>query len=382
MASGEFGVGDVLALQRRPVDVDPSASYREIGIRSFGRGIFHKEPVSGVDIAQKRIFYIHSGDLLFSNVFAWEGAVAIAQTADEGLVGSHRFMTYVVDESKADARYLRFYFAHGPGLEAIRAASPGSAGRNKTLGIDSFSKQRITIPELLDQRRIADKLDSMFNKLNAVGDLNSKVVKISETLKEHLVDSAIALDTDSTPIRNVLRLERSEVSIRPEGRYRTLGIRSFGRGLIHHPTVTGDELSKLKYFRFHEGCLALSNLMAWEGAITVTNLDDTAHLASNRFLFYKPIDERINVSFVRHFLLTRRGQRLISSACSSGAERNRTLGRQRFEALEIPLPPRAEQDRIATILDKLADRMQRAQANPAAAALQPAILNAAFTGQL
>ncbi len=32
---------------RAPVDVDPELDYKEIGIRSHGKGIFHKEPVSG-----------------------------------------------------------------------------------------------------------------------------------------------------------------------------------------------------------------------------------------------------------------------------------------------------------------------------------------------
>ncbi len=47
-------------------------------------------------------FAIEPGDLLFSNVFAWEGAVALAGDAESGLIGSHRFMTYVVNGTVAD----------------------------------------------------------------------------------------------------------------------------------------------------------------------------------------------------------------------------------------------------------------------------------------
>ncbi len=159
-------------------------------------------------------------------------------------------------------------------------------------------------------------------------------------------------------------------------------LRLFGKGFIHHPPAKGQDLSKLNYFQFCAGALALSNLMAWEGGITVTRPEDTRYIASNRFFFYLPTDDRVNVSFLRHFLLSRRGQALIASACSAGADRNRTLGRKRFEALEIPLPPRPEQDRVARILDSFTEQASKVHADPALDALRPSILNAAFTGQL
>src|SRR5215470_15376212 len=110
-------VGDVIELARRPVHVDPDKTYTEIGIRSFGRGIFHKPPMLGSELGNKRVFSIEPTDLIFSNVFAWEGAVAVASPDDAGLIGSHRFMTYRVDEEVADARYLYYYFTSECGLD-------------------------------------------------------------------------------------------------------------------------------------------------------------------------------------------------------------------------------------------------------------------------
>ena len=65
-------MGEVAPLVRRPVPVDPEGIYREIGIRSFARGVFHKTPTTGLEIGQKRVFAIEQGDLLFNIVFAWE----------------------------------------------------------------------------------------------------------------------------------------------------------------------------------------------------------------------------------------------------------------------------------------------------------------------
>jgi type I restriction enzyme S subunit len=161
-------VGDVLALQRRAVAVDTSQTYREIGTRSFGRGIFHKEPISGVALGNKRVFEIHPGDLIVSNVFAWEGAIAVAGSSEQGCIGSHRFMTFVADPQGADPRYVCYFFLSEFGMPLIQSASPGAAGRNRTLGINAFEELRIPLPDIGEQRRIASLLDRAYDVLSRI----------------------------------------------------------------------------------------------------------------------------------------------------------------------------------------------------------------------
>jgi type I restriction enzyme S subunit len=212
--------------------------------------------------------------------------------------------------------------------------------------------------------------------------LRARMDNIRSGLAESLIASAVTSVSESVRICEILSFTRIPVQIENSGTYQTIGIRSFGRGIIRHPAVSPDGLSKLSYFTFPEGALALSNLMAWEGGISVTQVEDAGYIASNRFFFYLPVDDRVNTSYLRHFLLSKQGLALVGSACSAGAERNRTLGRKRFEALTIPLPPRPVQDQVANTLDRLAERLKSAYAEPALASLRPSILNAAFTGQL
>ncbi len=375
-------LSDVMSLVRRPVTVDPEQEYREIGLRSFGRGVFHKDPVQGTQIENKKVFYIKPGDLLFSNVFAWEGAVALAGEREDGLIGSHRFMTFRVNESVAEPRYLLHYFYGGPGLEIIRAASPGSAGRNRTLGIKAFASQSVKLPHVDEQRRIADRLDKALIRVNSTRALRQRMNTLQAELAASIIASAIDSSHEAVRMGDVVTLNRTPTEIEPDTEYRHIGIRSFGRGFIRHPLTLGENLSKLSYFTFPENALALSNLMAWEGGISVTQAQDTDYVASNRFFFYLPTDDRVNVSYLRHFLLSSPGQALIASACSAGAERNRTLGRKRFENLVFPRPPRPLQDQVALTLDALAERLSAAYSEPALDALKPSILNAAFTGRL
>jgi restriction endonuclease S subunit len=161
-------VREVLRLERRAVQVEPSREYVEVGVRSFGRGIFHKEPVEGASLGNKRVFRIAAGDLVISNVFAWEGAIAVASEADTGMIGSHRFMTFVPTDERLDVRWAAWFFLSETGLDLIRKASPGSAGRNRTLAIDRFEALEIPLPSIEHQRQIASDLDRCHGQLDHI----------------------------------------------------------------------------------------------------------------------------------------------------------------------------------------------------------------------
>lgn len=152
---------DVAPLTRRAVTIEPTGQYPELGIRSFGKGTFHKPALSGLELGGKRIFRIERGDLLFSNVFAWEGAVAVATASDEGRYGSHRFMTCVPIPAVATANYLRFFFLTAEGLDLLQSASPGGAGRNRTLGVEALQEILVPIPPVAEQSRF----DTLFKEV-------------------------------------------------------------------------------------------------------------------------------------------------------------------------------------------------------------------------
>lgn len=160
-------MAEVAPLVRRPVEIDPTASYSELGVRSFGRGTFHKPDLAGMEVGSKKLFRIEPGDLLFNIVFAWEGAVAIAQPQDHGRVGSHRFLTCVPDTEIATAHFLLFYFLAKDGLERLGEASPGGAGRNRTLGLKKLEAIEVPVPSLQTQQWF-DRLQAKARQIRAI----------------------------------------------------------------------------------------------------------------------------------------------------------------------------------------------------------------------
>jgi type I restriction enzyme S subunit len=349
-------VGDVLTLRRRAVTVAASESYREIGVRSFGRGIFHKEPVAGASLGDKRIFETCPGDLVISNVFAWEGAIAVAGEAERGLVGSHRFLTYMSDPGVADVRFLCYFFLSAAGLALIGIASPGAAGRNRTLGIDAFESLIVPLPDIDEQQRMASRLDALHHSRR----MATPKVEHARRLIRALHDSLFLGEGAVVRIGDHLTLARIPVSIDRSRNYEQIGIRSFGRGLFHYPSTSGDALSKVRYFELPPSALVLSNIMAWEGAIAVSTVREQRCVASHRFLSYIPTHpEQVDVRYLHYFLLSSVGFPLVQRASPGTTARNHTLSVKGFENLRIPLPAIAMQRRIADLLDRAYDVLKR-----------------------
>lgn len=142
--SDRYPMKKVAPIVRRPVAIKPEEFYPELGVRSFGKGTFHKRALSGYEVGTKKLYWIHPADLVFHNVFSWEGAVAVAKEEDQGRVGSHRFISCVPKEGIATSDFLHFYFLTQEGLHKIGQASPGGAGRNRTLGLKKL--EAIEVP--------------------------------------------------------------------------------------------------------------------------------------------------------------------------------------------------------------------------------------------
>ena len=154
-------VGEVLRPERQPVEIDPGRNYVYIGVRSFARGLVTYPATPGDELSKMRYFALPPNALVVSNIKAWEGAVATSGPDTDGVVVSNRFLTYLPRSADTAIAFVWHYFASEPGTAALGKASPGSADRNRTLGIAAFENLRIPLPDIDEQRRIAARLDTV-----------------------------------------------------------------------------------------------------------------------------------------------------------------------------------------------------------------------------
>ncbi|MGL5711401.1 MAG: restriction endonuclease subunit S [Paraclostridium sp.] len=145
------------------VDVIEDEYYEQIGIRSHGKGIFYKEPVSGKELGNKRVFWVEPDVFVVNIVFAWEQAVARTTQNEIGMIASHRFPMYRPKENILDLDYITQLFTTKKGKFLLGLASPGGAGRNKTLGQKEFDDLEIVMPSYEEQKKISS-LISLIDK--------------------------------------------------------------------------------------------------------------------------------------------------------------------------------------------------------------------------
>lgn len=146
----------------------PSSSFFALGIRSHGKGIFHKNDFEPEDLAMDVLYEVKENDFIVNITFAWEQAVAIVGKQDNGGLVSHRFPTYTFNAQNAIPEYFRYFILQKYFKYQLDLISPGGAGRNRVMNKNDLLKIEVFIPEVDEQHAIADVLTKANTELHLI----------------------------------------------------------------------------------------------------------------------------------------------------------------------------------------------------------------------
>ncbi|MEF8760396.1 MAG: restriction endonuclease subunit S [Candidatus Accumulibacter sp. UW25] len=376
-------LGDVAPIVRRPVAIHQDQAYPEMGIRSFGRGTFHKPALSGVDVGTKRLFRIEPGDLVFSNVFAWEGAIAVASSADAGRFGSHRFITCVVDSSRANATFLKLYLTTAlEGREQVLKASPGGAGRNRTLGVEKMGQIQVPLPPLAEQQSLVARLDALAEKTRQLEAHLDAVEREAERLVRAYLFHPLGEQPTKRPMSELLSLRSPDVTVdRTASQYRFAGVYSFGRGVFPSVIKSGSEFAYDRLSTVRAGDFTYPKLMAWEGALGVVPHECDGRVVSPEFPVFSVNTEEVLPEMLDIYFRTPEVWPALAELSGGTNVRRRRLQPSAFLAHVMPVPSMATQLKIrAAYLYTQSLKAKHAAICQANAALLPATLERVFSG--
>jgi type I restriction enzyme, S subunit len=392
-------LGDVLQLQRRWFTPVPAQMYVEIGVRSFGKGIFHKTPISGLDLGSKRVLRIEPGDLVLNNVFAWEGAVAVASESEAGTVGSHRFITLTSRDGVCDVRCLQLYFQTEAGRELLGRASPGSAGRNRTLGIDRFLDQVVSLPPLPEQRRIVAKIERLAAKIEEARGLQKGTITGLDSLSCRAIDTALegCQEYDAPALGMLLREpSRNGLSARPSDDPPGLPILRISAGTSRADGVVDENDYKLldvtaevrEAYSLVPGdllaCRFNGNLHYVGRFSLFRGEQQEPRLYPDKLIRFRADTTKVMPEFVRLVMNSSYGRTQIEKFCQTTAG-NIGISAAHLNTIPVPLPPLPQQHCIVARLDNLQGKLARLKAQLAQTAAQidamlRGLLEAAFKG--
>lgn len=209
--------GDVMSLQRREVTINPLMDYRLIGVYSFGKGIFHREPALGAALGDYRFYAVEPGDLVLSNIQAWEGAIALATDADAGTVGTHRFLTYLPSDDRIDVRWMHYFLLSNAGARLVQRAAPGTAVRNRTLSRKRLEDLQFPLPKIEVQRQVVRSVDGalrLTEELSAHTSRSSQAWRpVLHSAIDHVVSRCNASGWRSAPLAALADINPRPVAV-------------------------------------------------------------------------------------------------------------------------------------------------------------------------
>ncbi len=393
-------LADVLHHTPRPVTPQFDEPYREIGIRSHGRGIFHKPEVTGAEIGDKRVFRIKPGDFVLNIVFAWEGAVAVAGPSEEGMIGSHRFPTFRTVQARLDTQFLLLFFRTPAGVDLLGRVSPGGAGRNRTLNRTAFLDQEIPLPPLAEQRRIVARIEKLATQIHEARALrlgsSSEVEALLASSRNALI--GIAPDPTWVPLGRFVQTIENGKSPQCESRPASgeewgvlkVGAVSFGTFDERENKALPAAIRVDPRFEVRQGDFLMSRANTTElvGACAIVPKVRPKLLLSDKiFRFHFRDGIEIDPRWLDQALKSPAARAQITRAASGTSPTMKNISKEKMLGLLLPPHALSEQRRIVAELDALqaeVDTLKRHQRDTAAEldALLPAILDRAFRGEL
>ena len=376
-------LGKVLKPVSREERVDPTGTYRLLGIRLEGRGAFLRETILGSQTAANRLYRVNKGDYIYSRLFACRGAFGIISDALDGCYVSGEFPTFLPIPDQLDIRYLLYWFQLPTVLARVNEDCTGSTPLTRNRFKEKFFLElEIPLPPLSEQERIVLRIEELAEQ---IGKTRERYKGVDAEIRAMLFAAykRIAETAVFTPMFSVAPLTRRPVDVDRTKVYPQVAVRSFGKGTFHRTPLRGDEVTWQKPYLVHTGDILISNIKAWEGAIAVAAPADNDHVGSHRYLTCVPEPGVATARFVCFHLLTPEGLHAVGEASPGSADRNRTLSTKNLMQIPIPVPNYKDQLKFDALCEQV-DAMKHLQADTATEvdALLPSILDKAFKGEL
>lgn len=143
---------EVFELHEDAVLISPTGSYPQVGVRSFGGGLFPKAAITGTDTTYKRFNKLYEGALLLSQVKGWEGAVAVCPPELAGWFVSPEYRTFRCKPTDALPSYLATLVRTEWFWSKLTNATRGVGARRERTRPEQFLDLVIPMPKVEQQK--------------------------------------------------------------------------------------------------------------------------------------------------------------------------------------------------------------------------------------
>src|SRR5690349_12432714 len=164
------------------------------------------------------------------------------------------------------------------------------------------------------------------------------------------------------PLGDVVTSVSRPESVDPEKTYRILGAHWYAGGLYTKGTLTGAEIQASRVYRVEEGDFVYNRLFAWKGSFALATRENHGCYVSNEFPCFRIRPDRLSGQYVWRYLSRTSVWDEVLGLSTGGTPTSRNrLKEEAFLAMQIPLPPLAEQRRLVERIDAVAAKVEEAK---------------------
>lgn len=179
-------LGEIIELDEEQVAVLPNERYPQVGVKSFGGGLFAKPSLAGTETTYRVFNRLYDGALVLSQVKAWEGAIAICGNDLAGWYVSPEYRTFRCIPDESLPGYLSALVRTEWFWSKLIHATRGVGARRERTRPEQFLAIRISIPDVGHQK----EGEELYRKVDALKELQAKTVTELDAILPSILDKA------------------------------------------------------------------------------------------------------------------------------------------------------------------------------------------------
>jgi len=179
-------LGDILKLDEDAVPIEATGSYPQVGVKSFGGGLFPKGAVEGTGTTYRAFNRLYDGALLLSQVKGWEGAVSVCPPELAGGFVSPEYRTFRCIPTESRARYLAPLVRTEWFWSKLADATRGVGARRERTRPEQFLNIELPMPDVDQQKRG----EALFAEVDALRRLQAETGAELDALLPAILDRA------------------------------------------------------------------------------------------------------------------------------------------------------------------------------------------------
>ncbi len=179
-------LGEILKLDEDSEPIEASGCYPQVGVKSFGGGLFPKGAIEGTGTTYRAFNRLYEGALLLSQVKGWEGAVSVCPAELAGWFVSPEYRTFRCIPSEARPKYLAPLVRTEWFWSKLANATRGVGARRERTRPEQFLNIELPMPDIEQQKRG----EALFAEVDALKHLQAETAAELDAFLPAILDQA------------------------------------------------------------------------------------------------------------------------------------------------------------------------------------------------